>query len=337
MTERGAGLTAARDGAAAAIRAADSIVISSHINPDGDAIGSILGTALTLAAGGKRVLAINPDPVPWTFQKLPQAALVQTWAALPAFGTPDLWLALDTADVPRLGLPPDVGSLLARVPVVQFDHHVTNTRYASHNIIEPGAAACCEQMTHFLITEGYCISADAANCLLCGLVTDSGSFRFTSVTADTFRAAEALVTAGASPGLIDRVLSVRRFASVRLWGLVLNTLELQQGGRIILAHVTRAMFEQVGLGEEGTEGLVEAIKGIEGVDVAILLREEPSGAIKASVRTTEAVDATVLAVANGGGGHARAAGCTLAGPLDAARRHILDQTVQLLEMGSLGA
>jgi phosphoesterase RecJ-like protein len=327
----------ARDGAAAAIRAARAIVISSHINPDGDAIGSILGTALTLAADGKRVLAINPDPVPWTFQKLPHAALVQTWAALPAFGTPNLWLALDSADEERLGLPSDLRAQMEGVPVVQFDHHITNTRYASHNVIEPGAAACCEQMAHFLTSEGYAITADAANCLLCGLVTDSGSFRFTSVTAATFRAAAALVAAGASPGMIGQLLSVRRFSSARLWGLVLNTLELQQGGRIVLAHVTGSMFEQVGLGEEGTEGLVESMKGIEGVDVAILLREEPSGAIKASIRTTEGVDATVLAVANGGGGHARAAGCTLAGPLDVARRHILDQTVQLMEMGTLGA
>ncbi|HEY8745698.1 MAG TPA: DHHA1 domain-containing protein, partial [Chloroflexota bacterium] len=127
------------------------------------------------------------------------------------------------------------------------------------------------------------------------------------------------------------------FASARLWGLVLNTLELQQNGRIVVAQVTRPMFEQVGLEEDGTEGLVETIRGIDGVDVAILLREEASGSIKASFRTTEAVDASVLALANGGGGHARAAGCTLPGPLSAARRRVLDQTVQLLEMGTLGA
>jgi bifunctional oligoribonuclease and PAP phosphatase NrnA len=316
---------------------ASSILISSHVNPDGDAIGSILGTALTLAAAGKRVLAVNPDPVPWTFQKLPQAASVRTWSALPEFGRPDLWLALDTADEARLGLPPERPGQLGGVPVVQFDHHVTNTRYGCHNVIEPTAAACCEQMTHFLANAGFVITADAATCLLCGLVTDSGSFRFTSVSADTFRAAASLVEAGAGPGTVGQLLSVRRFASAKLWGLVLSTLELEVGGRIVIAQVTRSMFDAVGLGEEGTEGLVEAIRTIEGVDVAILLREEPSGEIKVSVRTNEAVDATVLAVANGGGGHPRAAGCTVPGPLAAARRRLVDQTVHLLAAGTLDA
>jgi bifunctional oligoribonuclease and PAP phosphatase NrnA len=336
MTERAADLIATKQGAAAALRTASSILISSHVNPDGDAIGSILGTALTLAAAGKRVLPVNPDPVPWTFQRLPQAGLVQTWPSLAGFGRPDLWLALDSADEERLGLPPESRALLAGVPVVQFDHHPTNTRYGTLNIVEPDTAACCQQMALFLDGEGYAITADAAQCLLCGLVTDSGSFRFTSVSADTFRAAAVLTAAGARPGAVGQLLGVRRFASVKLWGLVLNTLELLQGGRIVTATVTRPMFDEVGLGEEGTEGLVEAIRNIEGVDVAILFRQEPQGDIKISLRTTEAIDATVIAVANGGGGHARAAGCTVPGPLEEARRRIIDQTVQLLEMGTLG-
>jgi bifunctional oligoribonuclease and PAP phosphatase NrnA len=336
MTERAADLIATKQGAAAALRTASSILISSHVNPDGDAIGSILGTALTLAAAGKRVLPVNPDPVPWTFQRLPRAGLVQTWPSLAGFGRPDLWLALDSADEERLGLPPESRALLAGVPVVQFDHHPTNTRYGTLNIVEPDTAACCQQMALFLDGEGYAITADAAQCLLCGLVTDSGSFRFTSVSADTFRAAAVLTAAGARPGAVGQLLGVRRFASVKLWGLVLNTLELLQGGRIVTATVTRPMFDEVGLGEEGTEGLVEAIRNIEGVDVAILFRQEPQGDIKISLRTTEAIDATVIAVANGGGCHARAAGCTVPGPLEAARRRIVDQTVQLLEMGTLG-
>ncbi|MGI8913645.1 MAG: DHH family phosphoesterase [Chloroflexota bacterium] len=337
MTDRAAVEQAtALSEAAAAIRSASSILLSSHINPDGDAIGSILGTALTLAGAGKRVVAINPDPVPWTFQQLPQAALVQTWSDLPAFGKPDLWLALDSADVERLGVPPSVQPLLDGVPVVQFDHHATNMRYGDVNIVDVSATACCQQMTQFLIAEGYTLSADAAACLLCGLVTDSGSFRFTSVTAGTFQAAAALTEAGARPGAIGHLLSVRRFASIKLWGLVLNTLEQQHDGRIVVAQVTRLMFDQVGMNEEGTEGLVEMIRGVEGVDVAILFREEATGDIKVSFRTTETVDATILAVANGGGGHARAAGCTVAGPLPSARRRIIEQTVQLLEMGTLG-
>lgn len=333
MSERDpsdADVEAARKEAAHAIRAASTILLSSHINPDGDAIGSILGTAITLAATGKRVLPINPDPVPWTFQKLPQAGLVQTWTALPAFGRPDLWLALDSADEARLGVPGALRPLLADVPIIQFDHHVTNTRYGRHNVVEPSVSACCEQMTRFLVSEGYAIPADAAAALLCGLVTDSGSFRFTSVTAETFRAAAALVDAGARPGAVGQLLSVRRFASTKLWGLVLNTLRLHDDGRIVTAHATRAMFDEVGLGEEGTEGLVETIRSIEGVDVAILFREEPAGDVKISFRTSETVDATVLAVANGGGGHPRAAGCTVAGPLQAAERRIVAQVAQLL-------
>lgn len=331
------GLTAAKNEAARAIRAAVRIVISSHVNPDGDAIGSILGTALALAAAGKQALPINPDTVPWTFQKLPQAGLVRQWPALREFGRPDLWLALDTADEPRLGLPADVRPLLDGVPIIQFDHHITNTRYGGINLVEPGAAACCEQMALFLLDESFPITAEAATAMLTGLSTDSGGFRFTSVTANTFRAAAGLVDRGAKPGDVGKLLGVRRFAATRLWGLVLNTLDQFANGRIVTVYVTRAMFDQVGLTEEGTEGLVESIKGIEGVDTAILFREEASGEVKVSFRTSEAVDATVLAVANGGGGHPRAAGCTVAGPLDAARRRVIEQTAQLLTTGTLPA
>ena len=332
-----AGLAEGRSEAAARLRSARSILISSHVNPDGDAIGSILGAALALAADGKRVLAVNPDPVPWTFQMLPQAARVQTWAALPDFGRPDLWLALDAADRGRLGLPEELAPLLAGVPIVQFDHHVTNTRYAQLNIVETAAAACCQQMADFLLGAGFPVTPDAATCLLCGLTTDSGSFRFGSVSAATFRTAAALMEAGGRQKEVGELLGLRRFAATKLWGLVLETLEQHLGGRIVLACASRAMFARLGLSEEGTEGLVETVRGIAGVDIAILLREEPSGEVKASVRTSEAADATTIALAHGGGGHPRAAGCTMPGPLAAARRTILDEATRLLETGTVGA
>lgn len=326
---------AALEQAAERIRAASFIVVSSHVNPDGDAIGSILGTALTLRAAGTRVLPINPDPVPWTFQKLPEAVLVQQWSALPAAGKPDLWLALDTADRARLGLPPELEELLADVPIIQFDHHVTNTRYGGLNIIQPSAAACCEQMAAFLLGAGLPVTPDAATCLLCGLTTDSGSFRFGTVSGGTFRAAGALVDAGGRQQEVGELLGLRRFTATLLWGLTLTTMEQHLGGRLVEAHVTQAMFRSVGLNEEGTEGVVETMRAIEGVDIAVLFREEPSGEIKVSLRTTEVADATVIAVANGGGGHPRAAGCTIPGPLATARERVLGQATRLLETGTL--
>ncbi|MCL4543629.1 MAG: bifunctional oligoribonuclease/PAP phosphatase NrnA [Chloroflexi bacterium] len=328
-------LEGAKQAAEQAIRSAHSIIITSHVNPDGDAIGSILGTALTLAALGKHVLPINPDPVPWTFQKLPQASRVSTWDALASFGRPDLWLALDSADELRLGLTPDVQTVLADVPIVQFDHHITNTRYGQVNIVEPETAACCQQMARFLVDRDFPITADAATSLLCGLTTDSGGFRYSSVSAETFRAAADLMRCGGRQKDVGELLGRRRFSATKLWGMTLQTTELYQQGRVAAAYTTRAMFEAVRLGDEGTEGIVEALRAIEGVDIAITFREEPAGTVKVSFRTTEAVDATVLALANGGGGHPRAAGCTVAGPLEAARMRIIAQASYFLEHGTL--
>mgnify|MGYP001199998346 CR=1 FL=1 len=315
---------------AARLRAAASVLISSHVNPDGDAIGAILGTALALEAAGKCCLAVNPDPVPWTFLKLPRAEKVRRWQDLEAFGRPDLWLALDSADQRRLGVPDELAPLLADVPIVQFDHHVTNTAYGLINIIEPAAAACCEQMAYFLPAAGFALTPDAATALLCGITTDSGSFKFGSVTPATFQAAARLMEAGGSQKDVGTLLGERRFASTRLWGLVLTTLRQHEGGRIVEATATQEMFRAVGLNEEGTEGVVEAVRGIEGVELAVLFREDPSGDIKISLRTTEAIDATTIAVAHGGGGHPRAAGATLPGPLDAARATILAEAAALL-------
>ncbi len=328
-------LTATKRTAASTITSAYSILISSHVNPDGDAIGSTLGTALTLQAAGKRVLPINPEPLPWTFQQLPQATLVHTWQALPSFGKPDLWLALDSADEQRLAIPQELHHLLTTVPIIQFDHHITNTHYGHINIIEPTAAACCEQIARFFIDMKFPVTPDAATAFLCGITTDTGSFRYTSVTTDTFRTASDLMRYGGRQSDVGELLSRRRFAETKLWGLTLQTLQSHHNGQIVVAYTTRAMFEAVGLSDEGAEGIVETLRSIEGVDIAITLREETTGAIKISYRTSERVDATILALANGGGGHARAAGCTVPGPLDQARERLIFQASYLLEYGSL--
>ncbi|MCL4542013.1 MAG: DHHA1 domain-containing protein, partial [Chloroflexi bacterium] len=247
----------------------------------------------------------------------------------------DLWLALDSADEQRLGIPQDLRPLLAIVPIVQFDHHVTNTRYGHINIIEPIAAACSEQMARFLIDMKFPVTPDAATALLCGLTTDTGSFRYTSVTTDTFRAASDLMRCGGRQGEIGELLSRRRFAETKLWGLTLQTLQGYHNGQIVAAYTTRAMFEAVGLTDEGAEGIVEMLRSIEGVDIAITLREDTTGSIKVSYRTSERIDATILALANGGGGHARAAGCTVPAPLEQARERLILQASHLLESGTL--
>jgi phosphoesterase RecJ-like protein len=316
--------------AARAIQAATSLVISSHVNPDGDAIGAILGAGLSLTAAGKRCLVVNPDEVPWTFQMLPQAGIIKRWDALAAFGRPDLWLALDSADARRLGLPQDAAQLLQGVPIVQLDHHVTNNRYASVNLIEPSAVAVCEQLATFLPAYRFPITPDAATALLCGLTTDSGGFRFAAVTAGTFRAAATLMDLGGSQAEVGKLLGIRRLAQVRLAGLVAGSLQSHAHGRIIEADLTRSMFDAAGVASDEGEGVIEAVRGIEGADITVLLREEPNGEIKVSFRTTEAVDATILATAFGGGGHPRAAGCTVPGPLDHARALVIGQAKALL-------
>jgi len=295
------------------------VLLLNHVSPDGDCLGSTLALAHALHARGQHAVVASSDGVPEMYRFLPGAGQIVT--ELP----PDE--PFDAAVFMECSTPDRAGVLAARavgVPLwINIDHHVSNGGYGDLILYEPSAAAVGELVTPIVQALGP-IDPPTATCLLAALLTDTGSFRYASVTPRTLRIAADLVEAGASPGdVYTQVYENRPAAALRLLGMALSRLEISADGRVAWTAVTQEMLRASGASMEESEGIVGALRAIGGVQVALLFKEEPDG-IRVSLRGRPGVRAHVIAEAFGGGGHAAAAGFTAAGPLPDVVRRTLD-------------
>lgn len=294
------------------------VLLLNHVSPDGDCLGSTLALARVLRARGQRAVVASSDGVPEIYRFLPGAEHVVT--ALPADE------AFDVAVFMECSTPDRAGVLAARavgVPLwVNIDHHVSNGGYGDLVLYEPEAAAVGELVMPIVRAVGR-IDGETATCLLTALLTDTGSFRYASVTPRTLRIAADLVEAGASPvHVFTQVYENRPAAALRLLGMALGRLEISADGRIAWTAVTQEMLRASGASMEESEGIVGALRAIGGVQVALLFKEEPDG-VKVSMRGAAGVRTNVIAEGFGGGGHSAAAGFTASAPLpDVMRRTI---------------
>ncbi len=309
-----------------AIREAQDIVLACHVNPDGDALGSMLGLALSLLPLGKRLTILSQDGVPDIYKFLPGTHLVQTTTDTPRF---DLALVLDSGDLSRVGS--RVQPLIARAGrVVDIDHHAVAGAFGDIRVLDPRAASTSEIVYALLQAMNLPVSPEVATCLFTGVITDTGSFRFQNVTPNTFRVAADLLEAGAPPAHVsENVFENRTFAATQLLGHALSSLGQTPDGRIVWAHITAQDFALLGATDEDTEGVVNYVRGVRGADVGILFREmaAPPGEtpkIRISLRSRETVNVALIAQSFGGGGHRMAAGCTLALPLPETERAVVE-------------
>lgn len=310
--------------AAAAISASQSIVLACHVNPDGDALGSLLGLALALIPLGKTVVCLSEDGVPDILRFLPGAELITQTTDVPVF---DLALVVDSGELPRVG--ETVKPLIARAKrVVDIDHHVTAGAFGDIRVLDSRAASTAEIVYALLETLGIPITPDIATCLFTGVITDTGSFRFQNVTPNTLRVAAKLLEAGAPPAHIsENVFENRTFAATRLLGHALSSLSQTPDGKIIWAHITAKDFQELGATDQDTEGVVNYVRGVRGAEVGVLFREMETGKIRVSLRSRESVNVAEIASRFGGGGHRMASGCTLDAPLAQAEQTVI-QAVQ---------
>lgn len=313
-------LAGALNEAAQAIRDSQTFVLACHVNPDGDAIGSLLGLALALLSLGKTVTCLSEDGVPDILAFLPGAAMVQQSTDTPAF---DLALVVDSGDLPRVGA--TVQPLIGRARrVVDIDHHVTAGAFGDIRVLNSRAASTAEIVYALLKTMAVPITADIATCLFTGIITDTGSFRFQNVTPNTLRVAAELLEAGAPPAHIsENVFDNRTFAATRLLGAALAAMQQTPDGKIVWTHVTALDFQTFGAKDADTEGIVSYVRGVRGADAGILFREMADGQIRVSLRSREGLDVSQIAARFGGGGHRMASGCTLPGPLTEAEQIVL--------------
>jgi bifunctional oligoribonuclease and PAP phosphatase NrnA len=296
-----------------------TVAILSHIRPEGDTLGSALACHLTLQNLGREVTTFNPDPVPKTLRALPGAAEVIQADRLPR--PYDCYLVVDATDPKR------VGGLLNGVPagslVINIDHHISNTLFGTYNWVDPEAAATGE-MIYYLITEmGVPLSRDVATNLYVAILTDTGSFHFANTTPRALRVAAALIEAGVVPHEVAALLfDQREVEDLRLLGTLLTTMQLSPDGRVAWIEVTREVLGQDGAQGDALEDLINYPRSIKGVEVALLLKEESREAIRVSLRSNGTVDVAAVAGAFHGGGHKKAAGCTVVGSLPEVRERL---------------
>ena len=318
----------------AAIRDAKRITAICHESPDGDTLGAALAIAVVAERLGKEAEVVAGDPIPPFLEFLPRVDRVRSQPQL----EPDVAVIVDAGDLARTGsVARDHADWLARAKLVNIDHHVSNPRFGVANLVDPSAAATCEIVALMLSELGITLDMELATCLAAGLVQDTHTFAHPNATPRTLRVAADLVAAGAPLSAINRAIYADKpFATLRLWGLMLAGIQDAASGRIIHASMTLAMLAETGNDPSASEGFVDLMGLTRGADVIVLFKEAEPQRIRISVRTSERADAVAITSQFGGGGHPRAAGCTVEAGLDEARARVLAACERELARGDAG-
>ena len=318
--------------AAAAIDKAHRIVLAGHVNPDGDTLGCVLALAQVLRAVDKDVTVISTDGVPEIYRWMPGTDRVVTGTDRRDF---DLAIVCDAGALERIGR--SVLPAIESAPhLIDIDHHVADGVFGDIRILDVTAAATAELVWPLILAleklwKRSLADRSVAECLMTGLITDTGSFRFLNVTSRTFTLAARLQQLGALPAPItERVFENKSYASVKLLGRAIDSMQRTTDGRVAWAHVSAQDFADLDATDSDTEGIVNHVRSVDGVQVGILFREVPGKKVRISLRARDGSDVNRIANAFGGGGHKLAAGCSCDPPLADAERIVVAETVRQL-------
>ncbi len=306
-----------------AIEGADSILLTSHVGPDGDALGSVLGLGLALIEAGKKVQMVLSDGVPTGFDHLEGVELIQRAPKSKV----DLAIGVDCGDLERLG---NAVAMQDHVDI-NIDHHVTNTHFAKINIVDPEMVATSAQIAAYLEPLGLKLTDAARDALLTGIITDSLGFHTSNMNANALEIAASLVDAGANiQDLYERALLLRSFEAMRYWGAALSRLE--RDGRLIWTTMTPEDRKNSGYREINDAELINTLASTEGADITVVfIEQDGKDQIKVSWRSRNGVDVATLASSFGGGGHKAASGATVKGSLEEVKEKILKASLEALE------
>jgi phosphoesterase RecJ-like protein len=303
--------------AVALLLGADEVALACHVNPDGDALGSMLALAQTLESLGKRAVCswdgATPLALPTAYAGLVGVDLLVETAEFPT--APDVLVALDTGSLDRLGCLADVVAHAGAVLVI--DHHASHEIFGTVGLIDPHAAATAVLVEELVRRLGAKLTADVAACLYTGLTTDTGSFKYASTTPAVHELAARLLATGIRHDEIARAIwDTNCFAYVSMLGGVLSRarLELHAAGGLglVWTYSTAADLAAYGVGMEELEGVIDVIRTTAEAEVAAVCKQEADGSLKVSMRSKGRIDVGAVCVALGGGGHRFAAGLTTA-------------------------
>lgn len=293
----------------------DNILILVHGHPDGDTLGCGYSLCRSLVALGKKARVSCSDPIPSKFGYLSNDI------ESPEF-EPDFIVAVDVADTKLLGKENE--ELYKDKIDLCIDHHGSNRLYAKRTYLDSGAAAACEIMLQVIKELGVEITKETADCIYTGLSTDTGCFRYSNVTPRTMTMGAEMIEKGASHADINTVMFDTKTKSyLKLQQLCLEGLEMYFDDKCSLITVTQEMFRKSGSDESECDAIASLSRQVEGVVIGATLRERADGSFKVSLRTHEPVDASAICAKMNGGGHPRAAGCQLEGPLEEAKATLL--------------
>ncbi len=305
-----------------AVQQAQSIGITAHIRPDGDAIGSVLGLGLALLNAGKTVQMVLRDGVSNTFKHLPGNDLISQKFKEEC----DIYIALDASDLPRLG-----GVLNGHKADICIDHHITNENFAKINYVRPEAVATCAILAELIPQIGLTIDQQVASALLSGILSDSIGFRTSNTTADSLRIAADLMDKGANINeLYNKALISRPFEAAKYWGFALKKMERSDG--LVWTSLTLEDRKNAAYPGNDDADLTNILSSIEAMDVAVLFVEQKADLVKVSWRARPGLDISNIAHSLGGGGHPAAAGVECAGTLSEVQEKVLKITAEYLKI-----
>ncbi len=316
------------------LRNHDRFVLISHVRPDGDAIGSQIALGFSLMAMGKTVYLLNEDGLPENLAFLPGSDRIATPPATPL--DIEVAIALDTATKPRLGERALHAASQAKI-WINIDHHISNPEYGDINLIDATSPATGQIVHDLIVACGMPLPDESRDAVYVAISTDTGSFQYPSTTARTYRIAAELIDRGLDVGTINsKTYDELPFRRVELMRELLHTLELAEGGRVAYWELREKARVDLGLRPEDSEGLIDIIRSIRGVQLAVFFEDLADGNVRVSMRSKDRrIDVCKIATVFGGGGHSLAAGIRMPGPINEAKDALLAEIHTHLKSATL--
>ena len=307
------------------IKKAEKIVILTHESPDGDAIGSSLAMSLALKGLGK-----NPDVIIKDYSRLfsflPDAKNIKEVSDVEQY---DLAIALDCADLKRLIKSEYFENSKTKIVI---DHHGSNKMYGDLNFVNPVSPACCEILAEIFQYYNIQITKEIGTCILTGIITDTGGFRYSGVTAETFEFTAELLQKGVNVSdIYKRVLQTKTKANFELIKMASSRMEFLEDGKVTFTYITNEDSESVNAEPGDHEGLVELGRDIEGVEISIFIRQKEENSYKVSMRSNDYVNVSDVCLMFGGGGHPKAAGALVEGTIEEVKQKLLLEVRKVLK------
>jgi phosphoesterase RecJ-like protein len=302
------------------LKAAKKLVIVSHVSPDGDTLGSSLALMHALHMLGKEVILNVDDDISTVYSFLPGIAEYRRFAPNESVDA-DLLVIIDASSADRAG---NAMEVVQSPAVLNIDHHKTNTRFADYLYLDSDAAATAEIIYSLLLEMGIKLTRDIATCIYEGIYTDTGSFKYSNTTSNTLKTAADLLNYGVNPSLISDNMELKSRSQVEMLRKVLETLTFLKDGKIAYIEIPLELYDH----NVETDAFISYPRYVEGVEIALLFKQVEENLTRVSFRSKD-IDVAKIALSFGGGGHKKAAGCSVYAPLKEAEKVILEAVGEL--------